>query len=164
MMIDPVIRTVKFMFSAVTGRFGGQRLKNMTIVKYVHANELTNIPQYPGTCHGPHMSRLSAAGSDPLDVLREVMALVQRRYSKRLMATRYEDCKLDTESETRSLNAVDDPRMMSERRQEMVVVTRMDRIGRDVRGFTYFNYGHISIAQNEIDNLGLVNSWVGDLT
>ncbi len=52
------------------------------------------------------------------------------------MATRYEDCRLETESETRSLKAVDEPRMMSESRQEMQVVTRMDRMGSEVRGST----------------------------
>ena len=56
------------------------------------------------------------------------------------MATRYEDCKLDTESETRSFNAVSDPRMMNERRKEIVVVTIMDRVGRDVRGSTWMKH------------------------
>lgn len=52
------------------------------------------------------------------------------------MVTRYEDCRLDTESDTRSLYAVADPRMMKERSRETVVVTRMDLIGSDVRGST----------------------------
>ena len=52
------------------------------------------------------------------------------------MATRYDDCRLETESETRSLNAVVDPRMMRESSREMTVVIRIDRIGRAVRGST----------------------------
>ena len=61
---------------------------------------------------------------------------LQRRYSRRLIATRYEDCRPETERETRSLKAVDDPRMMSESRRETNVVTRMDRMGREVRAST----------------------------
>lgn len=64
------------------------------------------------------------------------MAPVYRRYSRTLIATRYEDCKPETESETRSLKAVDDPRMMNESTNETHVVTRIDRMGREVRAST----------------------------
>ena len=53
------------------------------------------------------------------------------------MATRYEDCRPDTERETRSLKAVDEPRTMRERRREMNVLTRMERMGRAVRVSTW---------------------------
>ena len=52
------------------------------------------------------------------------------------MATRYDDCKLDTERETRSLKAVVEPRMMSDKSMEMAVVTRIALIGRYVCGST----------------------------
>ena len=48
------------------------------------------------------------------------------------MATRYDDCRLDTESETRSLNAVVEPKIISESSKEITVVIRIDRIGRAV--------------------------------
>ena len=60
------------------------------------------------------------------------------------MATRYDDCRLETESETRSLNAVVDPRMMRESSKETIVVIRMDRIGRAVRGSTLGKGGSAS--------------------
>lgn len=60
------------------------------------------------------------------------------------MATRYDDCRLETESETRSLNAVVDPRMIRESSKEIIVVTRMDRIGRAVRGSTLTKRGSAS--------------------
>ena len=49
---------------------------------------------------------------------------------------RYEQFKLAMERETRSVKAVEEPRTMRERRQDMVVVMRMALIGSEVRGST----------------------------
>lgn len=118
------------MVDAVTGVSVGQKLKNTIVIKYRQAHVLTAIPQIPCICHGPQLTTSSVA-----DFL-GCIPPVTRRYNKRPMATRYDDCRLDTESETRSLNAVVDPRMMRESSKEMTVVIRMDRIGRAVRGST----------------------------
>ena len=118
------------MVDAVTGVAVGQKLKNTIVIKYRQAHVLTAIPQIPCICHGPQLTASSVAD------FRGCIPPVTRRYSRRPMATRYEDCRLDTESETRSLNAVVDPRMMRESSKEITVVIRMDRIGRAVRGST----------------------------
>ena len=94
------------------------------------------MPQYPGICQGPHLIFLSAIREVPIVEVKGNVAPPQRRYNKRLIATRYDVCKLDTESETRSLKAVEDPRMMRESSNEMSVVTRIDRIGRAVLAST----------------------------
>ena len=126
------------MFSAVTGRSVGQKLKKTRMLRYRHAKVLMAIPNRPGMCQGPHLGIWLSAGS-PRRLVDLVVKMppVQRRYRSKLIATRYEDCRPDTDSETRSLNAVDEPRMMRERSMEIPVVTIMDLIGRDVRGFTY---------------------------
>ena len=126
------------MVDAVTGVAVGQKLKNTMVIKYRQAHVLTAIPQIPCICQGPQLTTSSVAD------LRGCMPPVTLRYSKRPMATRYDDCRLETESETRSLNAVVDPRMMRESSNEMNVVIRIDRIGRAVRGSTLGKRGSAS--------------------
>ena len=63
-------------------------------------------------------------------------SLVQRGWSNRSEARRYEDFKLATQSETRSLKAVEEPRTISDRRQEIHVVAIIERMSNDVRGST----------------------------
>ena len=126
------------MVDAVTGVAVGQKLKNTIVIKYRQAHVLTAIPQIPCICHGPQLTTSSVAD------FRGCIPPVTRRYSRRAMAARYDDCRLETESETRSLNAVVDPRMMRESSKEMTVVIRMDRIGRAVRGSTLGKGGSAS--------------------
>ena len=126
------------MVDAVTGVAVGQKLKNTMVIKYRQAHVLTAIPQIPCICQGPQLTTSSVAD------LRGCMPPVTLRYSKRPMATRYDDCRLETESETRSLNAVVDPRMMRESSNETNVVIRIDRIGRAVRGSTLGKRGSAS--------------------
>lgn len=60
------------------------------------------------------------------------MPPVQRRNSSRLIATRYEDCRLDTERDTKCVNEVDELRMISDRSNDIAVVASIDRTGNAV--------------------------------
>lgn len=62
----------------------------------------------------------------------------------------YEQYRPVTERETRSWKAVEGPKTMRERRKDMVVVTRMALIGREVRGSTWIDVRLVSTSLRAI--------------
>lgn len=114
-MIDtPKRRQLQFIETGVTIAVDGKKLKKITIVVYARAKKLTNGPKMGPMCHGPQR-RLSLMGS------------LRRRLSRRSeIGTMYEEKKEATLTERMALKAAVLPILMSARRREMTVLTRME--------------------------------------
>ena len=120
------------------------------------AATLEIIPQTPGMRNGPQTS--GAPGTFKtvsVTAISEIclMPPVQRRQRSNEAHKRYDENKLLTESETTSLNTVDEPITTSASRQPMTVANMTANTGIEVRESTYY----IPLAY-------ICNSWVYQLT
>ncbi len=120
-----------------TGVSGGQKLKNRMMVTYTIANRFTTGPTMPGMRHGPQVSSKPGVLVMEESVIRGLrIPPVVRRQSRSPMTRRYDADRPATQIETMLLKAVDEPRMIKDRRVEIMVVATMVVTGIDVRGLT----------------------------